>query len=66
MKKGTRKWLTLGAVVALAVAPVILPVHVVAALTAAAAALGVPVVGAPPAADDKRSSSELRASPHQG
>lgn len=63
MKKGTKKWLTVVAVLGLALAPVVLPLHVVAALTAAAAALGVPVVvGAPPAAEDKKLSSASKAS----
>lgn len=63
MKKGTKKWLTLAAVLGLALAPVVLPLHVVAALTAAAAALGVPVVvGPPPAAEDKKLSSASKAS----
>lgn len=65
MKKGTKKWLTVAAVLGLALAPVVLPLHVVAALTAAAAALGVPVVvGPPPAveADDRKLSSASKAS----
>jgi len=64
MKKGTKKWLTLAAVLGLALAPVVLPLHVVAALTAAAAALGVPVaVAPPPVVDSKPSSSVSRVSP---
>lgn len=62
MKKGTKKWLTLAAVLGLALAPVVLPLHVVAALTAAAAALGVPVVAAPQAVDSKQLSSGSKAS----
>jgi len=64
MKKGTKKWLTVAAVLGLALAPVVLPLHVVAALTAAAAALGVPVVvGQPLEADDRKSSSASKVSP---
>ena len=57
MKKGTKKWLMVAAVLTLAVAPVVLPMHVVAALSAAAVVLGVPLPGVLPGEDDRKLSS---------